>query len=193
MNAFDTAHAVQALDYLASRAVGRRMTKLVALKLLYLADRDHLRKHGRTVLGDEYFAMPYGPVASHSKDLIERMAGMGGDPGGYLRVFNAPGNRAEIVPALPPDTRMLSETEMESLDLAAAQLFLHADIVDFTHEFPEWKRHKRALDSGARSVPMDYLDFFLPCEVPGIEYCDAPARLVEINRELYAESMQCLP
>lgn len=48
---------VQVLDYLASKLVGKRLSKLNALKLVYLADRDHLRKYGMPIIRDEYFAM----------------------------------------------------------------------------------------------------------------------------------------
>ena len=186
---FDESKAIQALDYFASRANGRKITKLVVLKLVYLADRYHLRKYGRTVLGDEYRAMKYGPVAVHTKKLIERMAETGGDSGGFLAVENIPGDRIAIRPLLTPDVREFSETDVEAMDCALKQLFLHDSIVAFTHLFPEWKKHEAALERGAPSVRMDYLDFFLPCGVPGAEYCDASENLVAMSRQDYQEDL----
>lgn len=186
---YDEQRAIQALAYLANRAAGREITKLVALKLVYLADRYHLRKDGRTILGDTYSAMKYGPVAMKTFHLVDRLAKTGRDPSGAIALEKLPGNRIAIRPLLTPDTRKLAETDIEALDCALKQLFLHADIVDFTHQFPEWKKHQAALEKGARSVPMDYLDFFLPCPKPGAEYCDASERLVFLNREIYKEEL----
>lgn len=42
----------------------RDLTKLKAAKLLYFADKDHLLKFGRPIIGDVYYCLPYGPVPS---------------------------------------------------------------------------------------------------------------------------------
>ena len=67
---FDYQKATQSLTFFAEKE-GGRIHKMKALKLVYLADRYHLRKYGRPITNDEYFAMPYGPVASGVKDIIE--------------------------------------------------------------------------------------------------------------------------
>src|SRR5438309_84841 len=67
---FSHRKATQALNFFAQRA-GGSINKMKALKLVYFADRYHLRKYGRPVVGDEYLAMNYGPVASGTKDLAE--------------------------------------------------------------------------------------------------------------------------
>ena len=61
------------LSYLASNVKGMRLSKLNALKLVYLADRYHLRKYASPIVWDTYYAMQYGPVASKTKKLIEEM------------------------------------------------------------------------------------------------------------------------
>src|SRR6266487_1670953 len=67
--------STQALNYFAHKAASgapiRRLNKLKALKLLFFADRYHLRKFGRPVSECAYFAMPHGPVASEAKQLAE--------------------------------------------------------------------------------------------------------------------------
>ena len=62
--------ATQALNFFALSASGR-MNKLKALKLVFFADRYHLRLYGRPITNDRYLAMKYGPVASSCKDLAE--------------------------------------------------------------------------------------------------------------------------
>ena len=42
-----------------------------AIKLIYLADRLHLRKYGRPIIGDMYWAMKLGPVGSLAKRVAE--------------------------------------------------------------------------------------------------------------------------
>lgn len=62
--------ATQALNFMA-RQSGGRISRLKALKLLFFADRYHLRKYGRTVSGCTYYAMTHGPVASEAKSIAE--------------------------------------------------------------------------------------------------------------------------
>lgn len=54
--------AAQALNYFAIQN-GGEIEKLQALKLIYFADRYHLRKYGRPITNDQYWAMNFGPVA----------------------------------------------------------------------------------------------------------------------------------
>ncbi len=183
---FNKETAVQAIAYLARKS-DRGISKLVLLKLLYLADRYHLRKYGRTILGDNYFAMRYGPVASEAKSVIE---------GGLRDEYAARFVRVSMIPHSPRKFQhvsavgdepldWLSQTDTEALDAALDVWVCCDNLVGFTHEFPEWKKHERALDSGAHSVPMNYEDFFEPCE--NFEYCDANPELVEMSKDEYLE------
>lgn len=42
-----------------------------AVKFLYLADREHLNRYGRPITFETYFALPFGPVATHALDMLE--------------------------------------------------------------------------------------------------------------------------
>ncbi len=42
-----------------------------AVKFLYLADIEHLNRHGRPITYEKYSALPYGPVASNAYDLLK--------------------------------------------------------------------------------------------------------------------------
>lgn len=189
---YDPAITIQALNYLAHHAPGRELDKIDALKLLYLADRDQLRDGGyRTILGDEYDARKFGPVARKANRLIEHMARNGGDKDGWLSVERRPGGRISIRPLRPlrpAHMDKLSKSDVQSLDRVLRLWTTVPDLVSFTHRFPEWNKHEAALRAGARSVRMDYLDFFLPCPDPGDEYCPATPELVALSREAYEES-----
>lgn len=179
---YKDAKVVQALDYLVTSLKGG-CSKLNLLKLVYLADRYHLRKFGRTVTGDSYRAMPYGPVADRTRVVIETIASIDGADA-YL--VNRPTARYEVLYSVrSPDLSYLSASEREALEAAVREFPRHDNIVDFTHLFPEWKRHEAEVLAGGRPA-MDFDDFFLPC--PEGEYCDVPDELVRMNREIFAES-----
>ncbi len=42
-----------------------------AVKFLYLADKEHLNRYGRPITFETYYALPFGPVASHALDMLE--------------------------------------------------------------------------------------------------------------------------
>lgn len=72
---------LELLLYLAYRRP--RADKYQVVKFLYLADREHLNRHGRPITFETYYALKYGPVASHAKELMEgranTIAGAGAD------------------------------------------------------------------------------------------------------------------
>lgn len=183
---FSKEATIQTIAYLV-RTSGKGFSKLILLKLIYLADRYHLRKYGRTILDDRYFAMQYGPVASGAKSVIE---------GGLRDEYALRFVRVEMKPHKPRDFQFvsavgnepldgLSETEIEALDASVNMWRTCDNLVGFTHEFPEWKKHENELKTGKTSVPMDYADFFEPCD--DFEYCDADPELVEMSKEEYLE------
>lgn len=59
---------VEALLYLAHKRPGA--DKYQAVKLFYLADREHIARYGRPITFDNYYALWYGPVASTALDLL---------------------------------------------------------------------------------------------------------------------------
>ena len=46
--------------------------KYQVVKLMYLADREHINIYGRPITYEQYAALPFGPVASNAMDLMER-------------------------------------------------------------------------------------------------------------------------
>src|ERR1700681_3309737 len=92
---FSHRKATQALNFFANRA-GGSINKMKVLKLVYFADRYHLRKYGRPVVGDEYVAMNYGPVASGTKDLAEMSYFLGEEEESYAKRFILPAESAII-------------------------------------------------------------------------------------------------
>ena len=79
---FDFEATKAALVYLASKNLPN-FDKYRAVKLLFLADREHLLRFGRPITGDSYSALPYGPTPDKILSLLgglERVALEGDEP-----------------------------------------------------------------------------------------------------------------
>lgn len=69
---------VDSILYLALK--GLELDQYKTVKLLYLADREHLRRFGRPITFDKYVAMQFGPVASAAYDLVRGKEALGINP-----------------------------------------------------------------------------------------------------------------
>jgi uncharacterized phage-associated protein len=159
---FSPRKATQALNFFARKA-GGNVNKMKALKLVYFADRYHLRKYGRPVVGDEYVAMNYGPVASGTKDLAEMSDFLGEEEARYAKKFIEPSESGRMYRSISDvDEKVFSESDREALAFAWSR-FGRVDkfeLSKLTHLYPDWKRHEAALQSKvATRVPMNYRDF----------------------------------
>ena len=163
--------ATQALNWFARQSASgsprAEINKMKALKLLFFADRWHLRKYGRPVSDCSYFAMKNGPVASEAKHVAEENARLKPAEHGYARRFvrrRGDYDATSLVHSVAEvDFAVLSESDMEALRFAWETFghYSHEQLVEITHHYPEWKRHERALKHhGKKRVPMDYADFF---------------------------------
>ena len=158
--------AAQALNFFAIQN-GGEIEKLHALKLVFFADRYHLRKYGRPITNDQYWAMPLGPVPSAVKDLFD-LDSASSPERHYAERYFKPGARAHsICSCVAVDFHVLSQSDKEALEFSWNTFGRRSGIVKKTHEYPEWKRHEAALKGGNTRVPMDYLDFLddPPCDV----------------------------
>src|SRR5437870_7439541 len=146
---FSHRKATQALNFFARKS-GGSINKMKALKLVYFADRYHLRKYGRPVVGDEYVAMNYGPVASGTKDLAEMSDFLGEEEERYAKRFIRPAESAITYASIHDvDEKVLSESDREALEFAWKR-FGHVEkytLAKLTHRYPDWKRHESSLRS----------------------------------------------
>ena len=94
---FSHKKATQAINFFACRN-GGAIEKLRLLKLIFFADRYHLRKFGRPITNDPYWAMQFGPVASSVKELAE-MDTVSGAERHYAMTFIRVGSRHKAPPA----------------------------------------------------------------------------------------------
>ena len=160
---FDYKKATQAINYLTKKE-GGQIDKLKLIKLIYLADRYHLRRYGRPMVNDAYLAMPLGPVGSSVKDIAEFSDFLDEDERGYAEKYLARGERKySIVSIGNVDDEVFSKSELEALDFAYGEFgkYPASALVDITHRYPEWDKFKSALESKETTrEPMLYSDFF---------------------------------
>ena len=167
---FDFKKATQALNHLASKGVGK-VNKMKALKLIYFADRYHLRKYGRLITNDTYFAMNYGPVPSGVKDIAEGSEFLGEKEREYSSQYLTSIDQYTLKSINPVDDSVFSDSDIEALNFAWDK-FSHLSkykLKDLTHKYPEWERHKEALNLDSRI--QIYLEDFLNDPEADIEKC----------------------
>lgn len=161
MNGFNHKKAVQALAILASKE-GGTINKMKAIKLIWLSDRLHLRKFGRTITGDTYFAMKLGPVASNIKDIIEASTYCSEEELTYSADFLNRIDSNNYGTQNPPLLKVFSKSDIEAIDNVYA-VYGHLnqfELSELSHLFPEWKKWESALEKNQSRYPMDFEDFF---------------------------------
>jgi hypothetical protein len=160
--------STQAINYFAHKKDGK-INKMKAIKLIYFADRYHLRKYGRPVVGDTYWAMKLGPVASNVLDTANFDEGkLDRDCLDYAKSFlGHPADDAKLLTVTSKkdvELKVFSQSDIEALEAAYNEFgdkdqFELADII--SHSYPEWAKHKEEIEGGKKRVRMDYADFFL--------------------------------
>lgn len=158
---------VQAMNYFARKKDGK-INKMKAIKLVYFADRYHLRKYGRPVIGDIYWAMKFGPVGSHTLSIGDLSVNdLDKDCLKYAKEYLAhqkgDEKSREILSKKEVDLNVFSQSDIEALE-GAYKEFSDKDefeLAEITHNYPEWAKFKTEITSGAKKrMLMDYMDFF---------------------------------
>lgn len=153
---FSQRKVAQMAAFLIDRGRGR-MNYLKLMKLLYLADRESLKRHGEPISGDRYVSMDHGPVLSQTLNLINGAVEF--EEGGWDHWI---ADKADYEVSLRRKVSRealdeLSEAETDVLDAVYAK-FGKMDqwkLRDYTHRYcGEWQ------DPEGSSVPIEYVDIF---------------------------------
>ena len=142
----ETTKIIQAVCYILGR-IGKA-NKLKLVKLLYLADKCHLVRYGRTITGDEYWAMDYGPVGSTAKDILGFDEAFLSQEFEYASAMlrKVDQHDFEAVAACDTDTLdALSETDIEALQMILKKfgLMTSSELISYTHRYPEWAQYEK--------------------------------------------------
>lgn len=172
----DYKKVTQVVNFLLSHYGDVGLPKLKLVKLVWAADRYHVRKYARFVTGDDYVAMKNGPVPSCVKDVIEfsvnEYSNLKNDDLPYINQY-IKNNNGVIYSVGKTDMDYLSDTDVEALNFSLKQFgeLDDEEIVDETHKYPEWIKQKDSLmppigHGVEKAKDIDEKDFY---ENPAIE------------------------
>jgi uncharacterized phage-associated protein len=146
---FDIEKTIAAVAYLVQRE-GGELDVFLAIKALYVADKDALIQWGKTITGDSFVSMDKGPVLSTTYNLFK-----GEGPESEQAVWNANisgrvNHKVHLLHDVPLDA--LSEREIEALESARLQIQSMPPwrVARWLHDnCPEWQ------DPRGSSMPID--------------------------------------
>jgi uncharacterized phage-associated protein len=164
---------VEALTLFASAGVSD-LTKLKAVKLVYFADRMHLLRFGRPIVGGTYYCLDKGPVPSEALDAINAAEAWAGNRDAPVRnelvseldrklVLQRTGLQIHrrIAAKAKPDRDVFSESELQVLSQVARELgrLSVGSLILMSHAHEAWRDADRRRPSGSREE-MSYEMFF---------------------------------
>ncbi len=193
MRGFNYKKAAQALNYLACKN-GGTLNKMKAIKLIWLADRLHTRKYGRSITGDEYYAIPYGPIPSAVRDILESSNFLEDSASDYASCYLREVNKYEYSSISEPNLKVLSETDINTINQIEEKYgrLNEFELSDLSHEFPEWKKYKSALTKRLSSrFSIDQSDFFINIDDQSGLFMDSQED-IEISKTIFKENAQIL-
>lgn len=190
----DTKKIIQAMDYFACGQDDKAIDNMKAYKLLWLADRWHLRQYGRTVSGDEYHALPYGVVPSDAKCILEgyrtKLQNNPKETSDYLCVLK--GHRYASHQA--PDMSVFSESDREALALILKNYNKYSalELSEISHTFPEWKYYEKKLrDSSLKNGYKIDMNLFFENKDDSSHLFNDPDELLSLTKAVYNQYKGC--
>ena len=107
--------AIESIVWLANRRKGIDIYHVA--KSFYYAEKLHLNKYARPIIGDTYIAMEYGQVPSGVRDLITKNSWLNPE---YIKTFSdsilvKDSQYPSLFPLRDPDLSILSESDIECL------------------------------------------------------------------------------
>jgi uncharacterized phage-associated protein len=146
----NTKTIVDVIYYILSKI--KKADKLKIIKLIYLADKYHLVKYGRTITEDDYYAMRLGPVATTAKDVLSFDKELMPEEYKYITALikQSGDYNFEANSAYKGELDTLSETDIESLDYVIKKFekMDKSELIEYTHRYPEWKQYESLFTNG---------------------------------------------
>jgi uncharacterized phage-associated protein len=120
------------------------------IKLLYLADKTMLQRHGEPIVYDKWYSIAEGPILSAIYDLIKASPEpRGGFWANHIRTVGQ-----DVLLQADPGDDGLSRAENNIIDEVFARFggIDRWSLVELTYTFPEW------CDPGSSRIPIHYKD-----------------------------------
>lgn len=177
--AYNPRKAAQAIALLALWA-GGSLNVLKATKLMYLADRESMRRHGFPILDELHVSMPHGPVNSTTYAHINGEVDL--DECGWSDFLTARENHMIAVKDGLNDESLdeLSDADIACLDTVWTNFgkMTPWEIRDWTHDpahCPEWEDP----EGSSRPIPPEKI-----LRVLGVAEAESQAELIKEHRRL---------
>jgi uncharacterized phage-associated protein len=135
--------AIEAAAFFLSKKNGREMPYYDLIKLLYLADREHFKRKGRTLTGDLHWSLPWGPVVGNALDAVRN--DWDEDWSRHIQTIRKT-KQCRLVEDAPPAA--LSRADLKSLN-SVWEEFGQMDskaLKDYTHALPEYTETQGRLE-----------------------------------------------
>ncbi len=141
----ETSTIIEALYYILSKI--KKADKIKLVKLIYLADKYHLIRYGRTITNDDYYAMEHGPVGTTIKDVLSFDSfGLAKQGVKYASRLLEKSDEKHFTanPSARVSFDMLSDTDKEALDFVVEEFGRMSSwkLRDYTHQYPEWYQYE---------------------------------------------------
>ena len=186
-----TVKIIQTLLYIASHQKDKCVDFMKAYKLLWLADRCHLRMHGRTITNDQYFAMPYGIVPTDAKHLLEGEVTNLTTPEDYLERRIKIVSKHKYKAVAEPDLKEFSKSDIDVLNkvLESYNGLKPMELSSLSHKYPEWKQYEKMLnnENEKNSFPVNIDLFFENSDEDEAKIFDQSSEMLEMTKEIYHE------
>lgn len=171
---FNEKKATQVAARMLTLAAGRRLPYMSLIKLMYFADREAFSQWAAPITYDRYYSLDHGPVLSAVKDLIDE--GPSGE-GSYWSTFISPPANYMVELIDSPGEDELSKAEITIIDNIFSMYgqLNRWDLVDKTHELPEWK------DPKGSALPISVKDILEGVGYSAEEAQEAAAELQSVS------------
>jgi uncharacterized phage-associated protein len=139
---FDIQKTIAAVAFLMKKE-GGELDMFLALKMLYLADKEALINWGKPITGDSFVSLPKGPALSKVYNLFKGTARRDHQKQWSIFVSEKVNNSIHLLK--PVDINILSEREMEILEFSRKKIHEVApwEVSRWLHEScPEWQDPK---------------------------------------------------
>jgi uncharacterized phage-associated protein len=167
---FNLQKLIHSIAFFSAKGVSD-LTKLKVAKLLYYADKEHLLRYGRPILGDVYYCLQYGPVPSVALNEMDdalqapEVAGDHVDERQFEAVLSVKrpflSGHPRFVARSGYDEGVFSKSEIEVLDNVSSKYGSKSasELVKLTHLEPTWTIPNATRAPGSRA-PIPYSLFF---------------------------------
>jgi uncharacterized phage-associated protein len=159
---FDYEKTIQLLAYIQKKA--NTTDKLTLIKLLFFADRMHIRRYCALISHDVYYALRNGPAASKTLNVLNHSNYLESD------IFETKTNLLSKIQLINDKERIIKETSTNCLDKTEKQVvdtvveifgkFPLNVLINITHDYPEWKRYEDLLVEGLTDGELIMVDDF---------------------------------